>query len=247
MSWQRAHRLWNAAGLQLPRHRPQKRVVRSRPRPLQPFAPNSVWIYDFVFDGCANGPQRKCLTIVDEFTRECLAIDVAGSIRSNLVNEVLNRLISERGAPAILPSNNGPEFISKAILQWIVDQNIQTALIDPGKPLGRMGSTRASTAIPDECLGVERFRSHLRRSSRLGAGITPRSPYSSLEYHTRSSCDVAAISRFYHPKFPWQVKRLNGSIGPTTGAYSNPSATRLRWSSRHRTILSRMLLEQPNP
>jgi len=73
-------------------------------------------------------------TIVDEYTRECLAIDVAGSIRSGRVIEVLSRLISARGAPTFLRSDNGPEFVSKAILQWLVEQNIQTALTDPGKP-----------------------------------------------------------------------------------------------------------------
>ena len=62
----------------------------------------------------------KCLTIVDEFTRECLAIDVAGSIRSARVIEVLARLISVRGAPAHLRSDNGPEFVSQAVLEWLL-------------------------------------------------------------------------------------------------------------------------------
>jgi len=112
---------------------------------LPPFAPNSVWAYDFVFDACANGQQLKCLTIVDEFTRECLAIDVAGSIRSRRVIEVLSRLVSQRGAPRFLRSDNGPEFVSHAILQWIVESNIEVALIDPGKPWQK-APTRASTA-----------------------------------------------------------------------------------------------------
>jgi Integrase core domain len=66
-----------------------------------------VWAYDFVHDACANGQKIKCLTIIDEFTRECLAIDVAGSIRSARVIDVLTRLISEHGAPAFLRSDNG--------------------------------------------------------------------------------------------------------------------------------------------
>ncbi len=72
-----------------------------------------------MFDGCANGQQIKCLTVIDEFTRECLAIDVAGSIRSGRVIEVLARLISEHGAPRYLRSDNGPEFVSPAILEWL--------------------------------------------------------------------------------------------------------------------------------
>jgi putative transposase len=93
-----------------------------------------VWAYDFVFDACATGQQIKCLTVIDEFTRECLAIDVAGSIRSNRVIEVLSRLISARGAPRYMRSDNGPEFVSHAILTWIRESNIETALNDPGKP-----------------------------------------------------------------------------------------------------------------
>ncbi len=84
-----------------------------------------------------NGYARlllKCLTIIDEFTRECLAIDVAGSIRSKRVIEILARLISAHGAPRYLRSDNGPEFIRHAILEWLAGERIETALIDPGKP-----------------------------------------------------------------------------------------------------------------
>jgi putative transposase len=65
-----------------------------------------VWAYDFVFDACANGQQLKCLTVVDEFTRECLAIDVAGSIRSGRVIDVLSKLVSVHGSPKHLRSDN---------------------------------------------------------------------------------------------------------------------------------------------
>jgi putative transposase len=118
----RAYRLWRAAGLQLPRKRPKKRVAPARPRPQAPCGPNQVWSYDFVFDHCANGQQLKCLTVTDEFTKEGLAIDVDGRIRSARVIEVLSRLVSTRGAPAFLRSDNGPEFISEALLSWIVAQ-----------------------------------------------------------------------------------------------------------------------------
>ena len=70
-----------------------------------------MWFYDFVFDRCANGQQLKCLTVTDEFTKEGLAIDVDDRIRSPRVIEVLSRLVSERGAPAFLRSDNGPEFV----------------------------------------------------------------------------------------------------------------------------------------
>ena len=76
-----------------------------------------VWAYDLVFDACANGQQLKCLTVVDEFSRECLAIDTAGSIRSGRVIETLSKLVSVHGAPKYLRSDNGPEFVSRAILR----------------------------------------------------------------------------------------------------------------------------------
>ncbi|SRR5712691_2836640 len=76
----------------------------------------------------------RCLTVIDEFTRERLAIDVAGSIRSGRVIEVLTRLVSGRGAPRFLRSDNGPEFVGHAVLDWLAESGIDTAHIDPGKP-----------------------------------------------------------------------------------------------------------------
>jgi putative transposase len=111
MSPGRAYRLWQAADLQLPRKWPRKRVAPVRPRPQSPRGPNQVWSYDFLFDHCANGQQLKCLTVTDEFTKEGLAIDVDGRIRSPRVIEMLSHLVSERGAPTFLRSDNGPEFV----------------------------------------------------------------------------------------------------------------------------------------
>jgi putative transposase len=142
MSFGRAYRLWKTARLQVPRKRPRKRVASGRPRPQAPTGANQVWSYDFVFDWCANGQKLKCLTVTDEWTKEGLAIEVDGRIRSHRVIEVLSRLVSERGAPLYLRSDNGPEFVSRALLKWIVDQGIGTALIDPASP-GRMEQRRA--------------------------------------------------------------------------------------------------------
>jgi putative transposase len=158
MSADRAHRLWSQGGLLVPRKRPRRRVAGTRPRPATPTRANQVWAYDFVFDGCANGQQIKCLTIVDEYTRECLAIDVAGSIRSGRVIEVLSRLVSERGAPTVLRSDNGPEFVSKAVLKWSLNSGLETALIDPGKPWQNGTNESFNGKFRDECLAMEWFR-----------------------------------------------------------------------------------------
>ena len=159
MSAGRAYRLWRAAGLQVPRKRPRRRAATSRPRPQAPTGANQVWSYDFVFDHCANGQQLKCLTVTDEFTKEGLAIDVDGRIRSPRVIEVLSRLVSARGAPAFLRSDNGPEFVSKALLSWIVAQGIGTALIEPGKPWQNGVAESFNGKFRDECLSLEWFRS----------------------------------------------------------------------------------------
>ena len=187
MSWKRAHRLWQCAGLQLPKRRPRRRVAASRPRPLPPTGPNSVWAYDFVFDACANGQQLKCLTVIDEYTRECLAIDVAGSIRSRRVIEVLARLVSERGAPRIIRSDNGPEFVSKRVLEWIVESGIEMAHIDPGKPWQNGTDESFNGRLRDECLSLEWFRSRLEARviiEQWRRHYNAVRPHSSLGYRT---------------------------------------------------------------
>jgi putative transposase len=152
MSFGRAHRLWQAGRLQVPKKRGRKRVASGRPRPKAPEFANQVWSYDFVFDACANGQTLKCLTVTDEWTKEGLAIEVDGRIRSTRVIDVLARLVSERGAPKFLRSDNGPEFVSRALLKWITDQGIETALIDPGKPWQNGACESFNGKFRDECL-----------------------------------------------------------------------------------------------
>lgn len=161
MSADRAWRLWRKAGLQVPRKRPRRRLATGRPRPSAPTGASQVWAYDFVFDACANGQQLKCLTVIDEYTRESLAIDVAGSIRSARVIEVLSQLISLHGAPRVLRSDNGPEFVSRALLKWATSQNLDMALIDPGKPWQNGTTESFNGKFRDECLSMEWFRNRI--------------------------------------------------------------------------------------
>lgn len=161
MSADRAYRLWRQAALQVPRRRPRRRIATGRPRPQAPTRANQLWAYDFVVDACANGQQLKCLTVVDEYTRECLAIDVAGSIRSHRVIEVLAQLMSVRGAPQILRSDNGPEFVSRKLLQWVLHNQLDLALIDPGKPWQNGTTESFNGKFRDECLSMEWFRNRL--------------------------------------------------------------------------------------
>ena len=156
MGSQRAYRLWRKAGLKVPKKR-RRRVPTRTARPTPPTGANHVWCYDFVFDACANGQALKCLTVVDEFTRECLAIDVAGSIRSERVIEVLGRLITVHGAPTFIRSDNGPEFVAHALQDWMKDEGIESAYIAPGKPWQNGLNGSFNGKFRDECLDMEWF------------------------------------------------------------------------------------------
>jgi putative transposase len=221
MSPGRAYRLWRAAGLQLPRKRPRKRVAAARPRPQAPRGPNEVWSYDFVFDRCANGQQLKCLTVNDEFTKEGLAIAVDGRIRSPRVIEVLARLVSERGAPAFLRSDNGPEFVSKAILSFIVAQGISTALIEPGKPWQNAVTESFNGKFRDECLSLEWFRSRAEAKVIIEAWrrhYNEVRPHSSLGYLTPN--EFAARAAPYNAT--GRGAAVNGAFAPRPVAEPSP-------------------------
>jgi putative transposase len=156
-------------------------------RPFTPFKANTVWAYDFVFDTTADGQQIKCLTVVDEYTRECLAIDVAGSIRSRRVIDVLSRLVSIHGAPLFMRSDNGPEFVSVAILEWISQSGICTVLNDPGKPWQNGTDESFNGKFRDECLSLEWFRSRREAAVIIEAWrrhYNAVRPHSSLDYLT---------------------------------------------------------------
>lgn len=197
MSPSRAWRLWKGAGLQVPRKRTRKRVAHSNPRPLPPAHVNHVWSYDFVFDSCANGQQIKCLTLVDEFTRECLLIDVGGSIRSRRVIEMLGKLMSKRGIPLYLRSDNGPEFVAKTLAQWVRQQGLQMILIEPGKPWQNGTNESFNGKFRDECLNMEWFRN--RMEARIVIEDWRRHynevrPHSSLGYMTPQQAATVATT-----------------------------------------------------
>lgn len=187
MSFDRAWRLWKGADLQVPKKRKRRRAHVSRPRPLPPVQPHHVWAYDFVFDRCANGQVLKCLTVVDEYTRQCLAIKVSGRIRSTQVIDELSRLISLHGAPRHLRSDNGSEFVSRAVLKWLTEQSINTALIDPGKPWQNGLDESFNGKFRDECLNMEWFRSRTEARVLIEAWrkqYNAHRPHSSLNYLT---------------------------------------------------------------
>lgn len=157
------------------------------PRPHAAMRPHQVWAYDFVHDKCNQGHKLRFLTITDEFTRQSLAVVAATSIQSRHVIEVLERLFVEHGAPQYLRSDNGPEFVSKAVQQWLKAQGVQTAYIEPGCPWQNGFAESFHSRFRDECLDREWF--HNVREARVLAESYRRyyneeRPHSSLNYMT---------------------------------------------------------------
>jgi putative transposase len=186
----RVHRLWKQAKLSLPLRRPRQRRVGSGGISCsQALFPNHVWTCDFVFERCANGQQVKLLTVVDEYTRESLAIQVATSIKSRAVIEVLTRLVAERGAPAYLRSDNGSEFVATRVKEWLKQKGMQTLYIEPGSPWQNARGESFNGRLRDECLNVEWFRSLREAGAVIEAWrrhYNQERPHSSLDYRTPS-------------------------------------------------------------
>ncbi len=119
--------------------------------------PHHVWSYDFVFDRTADGRPIRLLAIVDEYTRECLSLDVARRLRSDDVLARLAQLFVERGPPAYLRSDNGPEFTATVVREWLARVGVTTLFIEPGSPWENGDVESCNGKLRDECLNRERF------------------------------------------------------------------------------------------
>ena len=120
---------------------------------------NHVWTYDFISDQTADGRPLKLLTLLDEFTRESLAIEVSRSIRSKDVIGVLEYMFMVRGVPGCIRSDNGPEFISDAIRKWLSESSVETLYIEPGCPWQNSYIESFHSRFRNEVLNRELFHS----------------------------------------------------------------------------------------
>jgi putative transposase len=182
----RVRRLWKLHRLQV-RRVVRKRVRRVRPARLQAAYPDHIWAYDFVEDALADGTPLRILTVMDEFTREGLALDVAVTTSAERVIGVLSALIEEHGVPAHLRSDNGAEFVAIAVQTWLAQCGIQTLYIDPGKPWQNGKEERFNGTVRDECLNMHMFTSLAEACVRLGAfrqQYNTERPHSQLGYLT---------------------------------------------------------------
>ena len=161
----RVQRLYREAGLTV-RRRKRKRIGLVERQPLpEPTAPNISWSMDFVADGLGDGRRLRCLTIVDDCTRECLAIEVDTSLTGKRVVAVLDRLLDRRDAPVSITVDHGPEFEGQALDVWAYQHDIRLAFIRPGKPVENAYIESFNGKFRDECLNEHWFVTidHARR------------------------------------------------------------------------------------
>jgi len=146
------YRLYREAGLAV-RRRKRKRIGPYERRPLpKPSVANLSWSMDFVSDGLADGRRLRCLTIVDDCTRECVAIEVDTSITGVRVRAVLQRLAETRGLPASITVDHGPEFEGQVLDAWAYSSSVRLSFIRPGKPNENAYIESINGKFRDECL-----------------------------------------------------------------------------------------------
>jgi len=201
----RVHRIWKAEGLGLPRRRPKRRRVGPVGEIVNKAEyPNHIWSYDFVEDRTERGGKLRILVIIDEHTRECLAIRVAPSIPAPAVVEVLEWLFLTRGVPKFLRSDNGPEFVARVVCQWLKESGCQTLFITPGSPWENGYIESFNDKLRNECLNREVFRNGREAQAIVEAWRQEYNnyrPHSSLGYLT-----PAEFARRYYEKN--QVKEV---------------------------------------
>jgi putative transposase len=156
----RVERIWRQEGLKVPKKQPKRGRLwfndGSCAR-LRPEYKNHVWSYDFVADRTHNGRPLKMLTVMDEYSRECLAIRVEKRITSNDVLHNLADLFLQHGLPDCIRSDNGPEFTAKIIRKWLKDLGVQTLFIEPGSPWENGYIESFNGKLRDEKLNGEIF------------------------------------------------------------------------------------------
>jgi putative transposase len=184
----RVHRVYREAGLGL-RRKKRKHCVRVG-QPLRVWtAANQEWALDFVHDAVGCGRTIRVLSVVDGYTRECLALEVDTSFASRRVTRVLEAIIAERGAPQVIRCDNGPELTSRHFLAWCIERKIELVHIQPGRPMqnGRVESFHGK--LRDECLRVSWFGNLFEARRKIAAWqreYNQERPHSSLRYRTPS-------------------------------------------------------------
>ncbi len=225
----RIRRLWREEGLRVPQRRRKKRLtgIGLAVGTMSPIRPNVIWAMDFQFDTTADGRTLKMLNVIDEFTREAIAIEVDRAIDADGVVNVLDRLALQRGAPHYVRFDNGPEFVAHAVSDWCRFNSAGSLFIDPGSPWQNAWIESFNGRLRDELLNSWRFDSLLeaqviiedwRAATTTPTGPIPptaRSPYPSSLYSGPRPTNPESHS-------DWTTKRV--PLTPTA-APASPLAT----------------------
>ena len=201
----RVHRLWWEEGLRVPKKQRKRRRLSEGVREngcarKRAEYKDHVWSYDFVMDQTEDGRRLKIMPVVDEYTRECLNLEVERSITAEGVVATLARLFRNRGEPAFIRSDNGPEFIAEAVKRWLEISGVKTLYIEPGSPwenaysetfIGRLGDEllkrEVFTSLLEAKVLVEEYRNHYNGER----------PHSALGYRTpaevAASCELERV------------------------------------------------------
>jgi len=160
VNFKRVYRLWRKEGLKVPQKKRKRRrlgdssggIIRRKAERM-----NQVWSLDFIFDRTTNGRPLKILSIIDECTRECIALEVNRRITSEDVISVLVDLFAIRGVPEFIRSDNGPEFIATSLRKFLERVDVGTSYIEPGSPWENGFVESFHSRLRDECLSCEEF------------------------------------------------------------------------------------------
>ena len=197
----RVHRMWREEGLKVPESKQRKRrrlilggsengCTRRRAEHKE-----HVWSYDFVMDLTEDGRRLEMMPVVDEYTRECLSIDVERSITAEDVIETLETLFRRRGEPTFIRSDNGPEFVARTIKRWLETSGVKTLYIEPGSPWENAYSETFISRFSDELLKRELFADLLEAKVLVEdyrEHYNHNRPHSALGYHTPAHFAEAA-------------------------------------------------------
>ncbi len=195
----RLHRMYREAGLAI-RRKKRKHCVREGKPLLLRTAANQEWALDFVHDAVECGRAIRVLSVVDAYTRECLALEVDTSFASRRVTRVLDAIVAERGVPQAIRCDNGPELTSRHFLAWCVERQIELVHIQPGKPTqnGRVESFNGR--LREECLNLSWFQNLFDARRKIAVWrkeYNEERPHSSLGYKTPKEFAAAQAAHFY--------------------------------------------------
>src|SRR5690242_11735712 len=209
----RLHRVYCEAGLAI-RRKKRKHCVREGKPLLARTSANQEWALDFVHDAVECGRTIRVLSVVDAYTRECLALEVDTSFASPRVTRVLEAIVAERGQPQAIRCDNGPELTSRHFLAWCVERQIELVHIQPGKPTQNARVESFHGRLREECLSVSWFQNLFDARRKIAAWrkeYNEERPHSSLGYRTPK--EYAELSRGKDGGEDALEKRLGHGLG----------------------------------